>query len=1361
MEATFPANEQARLAALDLYRVLDTLPEQSYDDLTHLASSICDTPMALITFIDQERQWFKAKVGVDVDETPRAEAFCAHTILQPQEMLIVPDGRQDSRFADNPFVQGEQGIRFYAGAPLVTSDGYALGTICVIDKMLRQLTAQQKHSLQALARQVMVHLELRRSKVQLEQTHQQQQKAEQTIQKSEERFRSLIQHSSDMTGLVSREGIQLYASPSVKQWLGYEPDELVGKNVFALIHPEDLPRIQSSFAVLLTGEQVEAREFRLRAADGQWHWLDTVATNMLEHPSVEAIIINSRDVTQRKQVEEASHFLASIVQSSEDSILTINFDRVITSWNKAAESLYGYRAEEVLGQDLTLLTLPKDLEQVLRNIDPIKHSQKVESFDTIRVNKGGRELQLEVVLSPVKDTAGEVIGVSTIARDITQRKQVEQELRLSEMRYRALFESNPHPMWVYDRVTLDFLAVNKAAVNHYGYSRDEFLSMTLKDFQSPEEISALLGYVSTPGSADGKQSLRHHQKKDGTVIDVEITSHDLLFEERRARLTLANDVTNRRAAEKQISFQAHLLNEVGQAVIATDTQGTVVYWNRYAETLYGWSVPDAVGKKITTLTVPEMAVTQAEEILATLARGERWSGEFTVQRRDGTTFLAAVTNMPVYDEAGALSGIIGISRDITRRKQAEAAIRLSEERYRSLTQATAQIIWAVAPDGQAVEEMLSWQSYTGQSMEECQGWGWLDAIHPADHESTFQAWTQSVKTQSLYEAEYRLRGADGNYRLFAVRGVPVLDADGKIREWVGTCTDIHDRRAAEEERDRFFSLSLDMLCIIGSDGYIKRLNPAFEATLGFSDAEMKAVPFMEFVHPEDHAATREAVKVVEGGSRLWSFENRYRCRDGSFKWMRWMVAPFEDLWYCVAHDVTGVKETEAALQQANEDLEMRVRERTAEVGAANESLRIENIEHQMTMATLREVAEALQRAKEEADIANAAKSEFLSRMSHELRTPLNAILGFGQLLEREKLTPLQSESIGFILSGGRHLLGLINEVLDIARVESGHIELSLEPIALGDIVPEACILMQHLAAERQIKVDENTAKLGHTYVMADRQRLKQVLINLLANAIKYNRESGQVEVICEHTPDGCVSIAVRDTGTGISPQDLSKLFTPFERLGAANSEIEGTGLGLVLSQRLMTVMGGTLTVESTLGQGTTFTVSLPRTTSPEEQLTNWPEENGPQGSASLHAGQPDQNTCSVLCIEDNPSNLRLMEAIFESRPEITLLTAIQGSIGLDLARQHEPDLILLDLNLPDIHGSEVLTRLQQSALTRDIPVVIISADATPNQVERLLAAGAKAYLTKPLNVGELLQVTDKFLQAPTDTTSHDPRALQG
>ena len=871
MEATIPENENARLAALASYQILDTLPEQSYDDLTRLASSICGAPMALISLIDQDRQWIKSRVGVDVTETPRSVAFCAHTILHPQEMLIVPDARQDPRFADNPFVQGEPHVRFYAGAPLVTSAGHALGSLCVVDHTPRNLTPQQQEDLQALARQVMVQLELRRT--------------------------------------------------------------------------------------------------------------------------------------------------------------------------------------------------------------------------------------------------------------LVERKLAEEELRLSEIRYRTLFESNPYPMWIYDRVTLEFLAVNDAAVNHYGYSRDEFLGMTLKDIRPPEEIPVLLASISKPRRANGKQGILRHRKKDGTVMEMEITSHDLSSEARPVRLTLANDVTARLAAEKQISFQAHLLNEVGQAVIATDTQGTVIYWNRYAETLYGWAAQEALGQKINTLTVPEIAVAQAEQIIAQLRRGERWSGEFTVQHRNGTTFPAAVTNTPIYDEAGAMIGIIGISQDITQRKKAEAT-----------------------------------------------------------------------------------------------------------------------------------------------------------------------------------------------------------------------------------------------LLKANDELEMHIMERTAELKAANDSLRVENIEHQVTMETLREVAAALQVAKEEAERANAAKSEFLSRMSHELRTPLNAILGFGQVLESEDLPEEQRECVDHILQGGNHLLALINEVLDISRVEAGNVALDTEAVGLEEVVAEACALLRPFAAQQNIPIEMNIAALAGVHLLADRQRLSQVLINLLSNAIKYNRPGGRVNIVAHRVEKHRIQIRIEDSGHGLSPQEIKKLFTPFERLHAIDRGIEGTGLGLVISQRLIDAMSGTLGVESEVGKGSTFWIELTQAQVIEEtppqsgtfpiSLERWGDLRliDPVIGDQVIDGQKTARTHTymVLCIEDNLSNMRLIEAILESRPEISVRGAIQGSIGLDIAREYRPDLILLDLHLPGLSGSEVLEQLQHSETTKEIPVIVVSADATAQQIDCLLAAGAAAYFTKPLNVAAFLTTVDNLLQKNTN-----------
>jgi signal transduction histidine kinase len=427
-------------------------------------------------------------------------------------------------------------------------------------------------------------------------------------------------------------------------------------------------------------------------------------------------------------------------------------------------------------------------------------------------------------------------------------------------------------------------------------------------------------------------------------------------------------------------------------------------------------------------------------------------------------------------------------------------------------------------------------------------------------------------------------------------------------------------------------------------------------------------------------------------------------------------------------ELTLRQQNQEALRQANAALELRVRERTAELELSNTQLSQSN-------------QEALV-AREEAERANLAKSEFLSRMSHELRTPLNAILGFGQILEMRGVDadPLEQESVQLILAGGRHLLGLINEVLDIARVEAGGMELCIEPIQLDELVSEVFSLLRPLAAQRGIGLGQELWAPEHNHVLADHQRLRQVLLNLVSNAIKYNRPDGEVTISTSGAAEGKTRISVHDTGPGIAPDDLPKLFKPFERLNADNSDVEGTGLGLVLSHRLAMAMGGTLQVESVLEQGSTFFLELAPAVPAEQALTISSETVVDSPSLGRTGRQ-----YSVLSIEDNLSNVRLLEAILRKRPEISLLTAMQGSIGLDLAFQHHPDLILLDVNLPDLMGTVVLERLKADPLTQDIPVIVLSADATPLQMQRLLSSGAMAYLTKPLDVGKFLSLLDETL----------------
>ena len=384
----------------------------------------------------------------------------------------------------------------------------------------------------------------------------------------------------------------------------------------------------------------------------------------------------------------------------------------------------------------------------------------------------------------------------------------------------------------------------------------------------------------------------------------------------------------------------------------------------------------------------------------------------------------------------------------------------------------------------------------------------------------------------------------------------------------------------------------------------------------------------------------------------------------------------------------------------------------------------------------KEVGEELLRARKEADRANKAKSDFLSRMSHELRTPLNSILGFAQILDMEELTEEQRTSVLRILSGGEHLLALINEILDIARIESGRITLSPEPVHIGRALEEALELIRPLAARADIRLIEPKGDFD-VHVRADRQRLKQVFLNLLSNAVKFNREHGEVRLACARPTQRSFRVDFSDTGLGINEDQTQDLFTPFARLGAEERGIEGTGLGLALTKGLVDIMGGKLGASSTAGVGSTFWVEFPLADQSELE----PRELEEAQLEEVASAAPR----TVLYIEDNLANLQLIERILGYRPAITLISAMQGSLGIDLAKEHQPDMILLDLHLPDMPGEEVLRRLDANERTRKIPVVVVTADAMEGTSKRLIASGANTFITKPLNISAFLETVDEIL----------------
>ncbi|MES4886694.1 ATP-binding protein [Streptomyces sp. NPDC096012] len=387
---------------------------------------------------------------------------------------------------------------------------------------------------------------------------------------------------------------------------------------------------------------------------------------------------------------------------------------------------------------------------------------------------------------------------------------------------------------------------------------------------------------------------------------------------------------------------------------------------------------------------------------------------------------------------------------------------------------------------------------------------------------------------------------------------------------------------------------------------------------------------------------------------------------------------------------------------------------------------------------------AVREARDEAERANRAKSEFLSRMSHELRTPLNSILGFGQLLQLEPLAPAATDSVNRIMNAGRHLLAVINEILEISRIEAGKQRFSIETVRVCDPVTEAMELVRPLAGDRQVELARDFHGGLFTCVLADYQRLKQVLLNLLMNAVKYNRPGGLVTVSIATSADRA-RIRIMDTGLGMDPADIERIFLPFERLAPnPDQPEEGTGLGLALARSMIGLMGGTLGVERTVkGRGSVFYVELPTTREPSPAGAGAASAPSPAAPADP---VPDLSGARILYIEDNQANLELIRRILERAGSPRLICTMQGEPGVELATAHQPDLVLLDLHLPDIDGEEVLARLRQDPRTRDTPVVILSADAIPTQQQRLLRAGATGYVTKPFDIPAFLRTIGSILR---------------
>ncbi|MCI1191859.1 PAS domain S-box protein [Calidifontimicrobium sp. SYSU G02091] len=885
-----------------------------------------------------------------------------------------------------------------------------------------------------------------------------------------------------------------------------------------------------------------------------------------------------------------------------------------------------------------------------------------------------------------------------------------------------------------------------------------------------------------------RQHVAAMQLGDGTVRAVEWSSQ-ALFDAAGgvdAVLAIGSDVTERLAAEQRRRDDAQrrdaLLQLAQRLELARDAHAVAAALKDEIEARVGYRnvwilladelgtryrLEGTAGEPISRLPAPSWSQQlnpAASSLLRDLLQGDApvvWP-DAQLDRRTARTTLAplvprTLVHVPLF-VAGRRAGLLATGtfgdegvRVPTAEQLAHlvdlarhAAVAIDRIRYiDALRQRDAQLAQAQALAQVGSWELdhllarMQWSAELGRILEldatqvEPSSQALLAAVHPDDRQRLVDVQAAALRTRQPWSLRHRLRMADGRIKWVEHRGETVFNALGEPLRTSGTLQDVtraqleqQATQAARQQLQRVIDAATEVAITAGDEsGRVVLFNTGAERMLGWrADEVVGRMTVREFHVPEELEARARELSVEYGepvdamqATRAPALRGDFRPRewtyvrkDGTRLTVSLAITRMLDErgepagFLGVAVDVTERKRAERALRDLNVELERRVAERTAE----------------------------LVQARDEAQRASAGKSEFLSHMSHELRTPLNAILGFAQLLEVEPLPPATRRYVDEIRRAGDHLLALITDLLDLSRIESGRLAVSIGPVDVDAAVAQAMRLVQPLADAHAVQVTAGAASCAA--VQADPTRLRQVLVNLLSNAVKYNRAGGWVRVDSVALDDGRRRLSVSDSGVGIAADKLERLFTPFERLGAEAGSVEGTGVGLALSRRLVELMGGRLGVQSRPGEGSTFWVDLPAAPATLQ---------APADRAAARAAAVPQH---VLYIEDNPVNVQVLEAMLAHLGVQRVDAAPDGPSGLERARAERPQLILLDIQLPGMDGYAVLDALKADPATCDIPVIALSADAMPAEVERGLARGLRQYLTKPVEMSELMAALERI-----------------
>ena len=1069
-------------------------------------------------------------------------------------------------------------------------------------------------------------------------------------------------------------------------------------------------------------------------------------------PKTLALIRNAKLSEQQRaagavapHMRDTHETLQAIIQASPLAIVVLDTEANVKLWNSAAERIYGWRAQEVLGRPLP--TVPPEMQADLRRDHATAVAgQSFTNYETRRLRKDGTLIDVSISTAPLRDATGQTNGVVALVADITERKRVEQALSESEDHFRTVAETASDAIITIDE-TSTMLFVNRRTEKIFGYAVAEMLgaslTMLMPDYLRPLHKAGLDRYLNTGQKHIAWEAVelpgRH---KSGRELPLELSFAEFVRNGRRYFTGIVRDITERKHAETGLFQMAAIVESSDDAIISKNMDSTILSWNPAAEQLYGYTAVEAIGQAVTML-IPSAQFDEEPRILEQIKRGQRVDHYETVRiRKDGTLVDVSLTVSPVKDAAGRIVGASNIARDITERKRAETALRQGEARNRALLNAIPDLMFRLGRDGRFLDVHATRPADLLTPPADFIGKQLADVLPPALAANALAHIERAIASGELQIFEYELVAEEGT-RSYEAR-VTASSED----EVIVIVRDVTRRKRGEAAQRYLADATAALASSLDYEQTLQRV--AHLAIPHLADwcmvymvDDADAIRLLAVAH-QDETKTELAWQVEREDALTEGGAVPKAIRTGQSELYPHLPTPQPDT------PTHGVRRLELARQMGLRSVmivPLVARGRTlgalsfatAESGRTYGPADLALAEELARRAALAiDNARLYQRAQE----ANRAKDEFLATLSHELRTPLTPIIGWIHMLGTGQTDAADvRHGLGVIDKNSQALARLINDLLDMSAILNGKMRVDRLPVTIEHVLREACETVRLEAARRGIEIELANCPTAELIVVAgDRTRLGQVCWNLINNAAKFSNDGGRVRVRCE-ADEKEVRIHVEDEGVGITPEFLPHVFERFRQADmSATKRHGGLGIGLALVKSFVEAHGGTVHAESAgEGQGSRFTVRLPR------MALNMPAAT----SAATHTAAPPsagpRARRHMLIVEDAEDTLELLRRAFERRG-YRVTACASADEALSIAERERFDIIISDIGLPHIDGYELLERLRRAhARLRAVPAVALTGYAAAQDVTHARAAGFAAHVAKPVDPVTLARVIEQLL----------------